>query len=97
MDYFTIKICVFQLHNDVIGIMCSSSAHMGLICQILLIESPNFSLVHHTQNYLSVHLCTKSCVCVRSNFSVTLYADEVQRNSEIHKNNKTPQEREEMN
>ncbi len=82
---FTIKICYFQECNDVMGIMCSSNAHMCLIWQILLIESPDFSLVHHTQNYLSVHLYTKRHVHLRawvhSNFNVTLYADEEQKNT----------------
>lgn len=64
------------------GIMCSSyGLHVDLICQILLIESPNFSLVHHTHNYLIVYLFAKSHVhlsaCIHSNFSASLYADEV--------------------
>lgn len=66
------------------------------------IESPNFSLVHHTQNYLSIHLFAKSRVC----FSVLEFTAIFMRlymqmkwkeHTEIHKNNKTLLEREEMN
>lgn len=54
---------VFQEHDDVMGIMCFSCVHMGLICQILR-SNPPTSLLCTTPRITSAFICLPKVVCV---------------------------------